>query len=156
MCVDCACGTRRYSACPPGTLPYNLEYPNSAAPLPYSRTWVVSHCENRPCPHMKQPPHETWNGITTRSPAFRFVTSLPTSSTIPIGSCPRMSPGGVMNAPSTSYRCRSEPQMLVVVTRMTASVGSSIRGSGTVSTSTLRLPCHVTAFIVGSFLSCSP
>lgn len=37
--------------------------------------------------------------------------------------------------------------MLVVVTLMIASVGFSILGSGTVSTLTLRFPCHVTAFI---------
>jgi predicted PurR-regulated permease PerM len=37
--------------------------------------------------------------------------------------------------------------MLVDVTSMMASVGSSILGSGTVSTRTSRLPCQVTAFI---------
>src|SRR3954451_4139915 len=52
-----------------------------------------------------------------------------------------------MNAPSTSYRCRSDPQMLVLVTRIIASVGSLIAGSGTVSTDTFRRPCHVTARI---------
>src|SRR6476619_1831248 len=52
-----------------------------------------------------------------------------------------MSPG-LMNAPSTSYRCRSDPQMLVLVTLMIASVGSLITGSGTVSTDTFRRPCH--------------
>src|ERR1700759_320012 len=36
--------------------------------------------------------------------------------------------------------------MLVDVTSMIASVGSSIFGSGTVSTRTSRLPCQVTAF----------
>src|ERR1700754_4408314 len=50
-----------------------------------------------------------------------------------------------MNAPRTSYRGRSEPQMLVLVTRIIASLGSLIAGSGTVSTDTLRRPCHVTA-----------
>jgi hypothetical protein len=35
--------------------------------------------------------------------------------------------------------------MLVDVIRTIASVGSSIFGSGTVSTRTSRLPCHVTA-----------
>ena len=54
------------------------------------------------------------NGITTRSPGLMCVTSGPTSSTIPIGSCPRMSPGA-RNGPRTSYRCRSEPQMAVDV-----------------------------------------
>src|ERR1700733_2758749 len=37
--------------------------------------------------------------------------------------------------------------MLVDVISMIASVGSSITGSGTVSTLTSRFPCHVTAFI---------
>jgi hypothetical protein len=41
--------------------------------------------------------------------------------TTPIASWPRMSPG-VMTAPRTSYRCRSDPQMLVLVTPMIASV----------------------------------
>ena len=50
------------------------------------------------------------NGTTTRSPGSMWVTSAPTSSTMPIGSWPRMSPG-VRYGPSTSYRCRSEPQI---------------------------------------------
>ena len=37
MCVFFTCGTRRYSAWPPGTPPYSFEYPNSAAPIPSSR-----------------------------------------------------------------------------------------------------------------------
>src|SRR3954454_3384307 len=146
MWVNCAWGTRRYSACPPGTWPYIFEYPNRAAPAPYSRTWVVSHCVYSCWSHMKQAPHDTWNGMTTRSPRLRAVISEPTSSTTPIASWPRMSPRS-RNAPRVSYRCRSEPQMLVVVTRMIASVGSSIFGSGTSSTRTSRLPCQVTAFI---------
>ena len=36
--------------------------------------------------------------------------------------------------------------MFVVVTRMTASVGASTKGSGTSSTETSRMPCQVTAF----------
>jgi hypothetical protein len=38
--------------------------------------------------------------------------------------------------------------MHVEVMRTIASVGSSILGSGTVSTRTSRLPCQVSAFIV--------
>ncbi len=52
------------------------------------------------------------------------------------------------NGPSTSYRCRSDPQIPDEVTLMIASSGSLIFGSGTVSTRTSRLPCQVTAFIV--------
>src|SRR5436305_3899314 len=43
--------------------------------------------------------------------------------------------------------CRSDPQILVDVTRTIASVASWIDGSGTVSTRTSRLPCQATAFI---------
>ena len=86
------------------------------------------------------------NGTTTRSPGLSRVTPGPTSSTMPIGSCPRTSPG-FRYGPSTSYRCRSEPQMAVEVIRTIASVGSSIRGSGTSSTRTSRLPCQVSAFM---------
>jgi len=85
-------------------------------------------------------------GITTRSPGVSWEIPLPTSSTIPIGSCPRMSPSS-RKGPSTSYRCRSEPQMPVEVIFTMASVGSWIVGSGTDSTRTSRLPCQVTAFM---------
>jgi hypothetical protein len=101
---------------------------------------------------MKQLPQAMLNGITTRSPRRMPVTAAPTSSTMPIGSWPRMSPSP-MKGPSTSYRWRSEPQMPLEVTRMTASVGSSIRGSGTVSTRTSRLPCQATAFMLVPFRS---
>jgi hypothetical protein len=37
--------------------------------------------------------------------------------------------------------------MLVVVTRMTASVGACTNGSGTSSTRTSFVPCQVTAFM---------
>ena len=47
---------------------------------------------------MKQCPQEMLNGITTRSPGLMCVTSAPTSSTMPIGSWPRMSPAS-RNAP---------------------------------------------------------
>src|SRR4051812_5579513 len=87
------------------------------------------------------------NGTATRSPGASWWTSEPTASTMPIGSWPRMSPGP-MKAPSTSYRCRSEPQMPLDVTRTIASVGCSIVGSGTSSTRTSCVPCQVNAFIV--------
>src|SRR3954469_8543340 len=114
--------------------------------MPVSCICVVSHCECSPCEHMKQVPQETLNGTTTRSPGASSVTSLPTSSTTPIGSCPSTSPSS-RNGPSTSYRCRSEPQMPLEVIRTITSVGSWIAGSGTVSTLTSRFPCQATAFI---------
>ena len=76
-------------------------------PAPGRRAWC-SRTAPRPCParapassrtatagsesHMQQCPHEMLNGTTTRSPGAMPVTSAPTSSTMPIGSCPRMSP----------------------------------------------------------------
>jgi len=50
-----------------------------------------------------------------------------------------MSPSS-MNAPSTSCRCGSDPQIPVEVIRTIASVGCSIVGSETVSTRTSRFP----------------
>src|SRR5215204_2735946 len=100
---------------------------------------------------MKQSPQEMLNGITTRSPGLICFTSEPTSSTMPIGSCPRMSPSS-MNGARISYRWRSEPQIAVDVTRTIASVGSLIDGSGTSSTRTSRLPWNVRAFISASSL----
>jgi hypothetical protein len=114
--------------------------------MPWSRTWVVSHWAKRLMRHMWQWPQAMLNGMTTLSPGLTAVTSGPTSSTRPIGSWPRMSPSP-MNGPRTSYRCRSEPQMAVVVILMIASFGSLSAGSGTSSTRTSRLPCQVRAFI---------
>ena len=69
--------------------------------MPWSVTWVVSHWDCSPWSHMKHEPQEMLNGITTRSPLAMWVTSEPTSSTMPIGSWPRMSPSP-MNGPRTS------------------------------------------------------
>jgi len=54
-----------------------------------------------PLSHIQQCPQEMFNGMTTRSPALMCVTSLPTASTMPIGSWPRMSPSS-MYGPRTS------------------------------------------------------
>ena len=93
---------------------------------------------------MKQWPQAMLNGTTTRSPGRRVVTASPTASTTPIGSWPRMSPSR-MNGAITSYKCRSDPHSPLLVMRMIASVGSSMVGSGTVSTRTSRGPCQVSA-----------
>ena len=58
-----------------------------------------------------------------------------------------------MYGPSTSYRCRSDPQIADEVILTIASVGCSIRGSGTSSTRTSRLPCQVTAFMMNTLRS---
>jgi hypothetical protein len=50
---------------------------------------------------MKQLPHATWKGMTTRSPGESSVTPEPTSSTMPIDSCPRIEPSS-MSGPKIS------------------------------------------------------
>jgi hypothetical protein len=98
-----ACGTRRYSACPPAKPPSMCENPNSPAgecPITLRAIsalgLVVSHAENSVRSQKKHDPHAITNGTTTRSPFFNFVTPLPTSTTTPIGSCPRMSPASIV------------------------------------------------------------
>src|SRR3712207_747897 len=104
----------------------------------YGLIFVLSQQEYIPRLQKKQFPQAMQNGITTRSPTFTFdlSTSGPTSSTTPIGSCPRTSPGFI-NGMKPSTRCKSEPQMQVDVTRIIASRLLRILGSGTSSTLTL-------------------
>ena len=63
-------------------------------------TWVVSHWDCSPRVHIQHEPQEMLKGTTTRSPGRMCVTPAPTSSTIPMGSCPSTSPAS-RNAPST-------------------------------------------------------
>src|SRR5205823_6411964 len=85
-------------------------------------------------------------GTITRSPTFRFLTSGPSSTTSPMNSWPRMSPCSRLGMKAL-YRCRSEPQIAVLVTRMMASCGLMIEGSGTFCTRTSSLPHQHSAFI---------
>src|SRR3954453_23865394 len=103
----------------------------------------------------QQAPQPIGKGTTTRSPFFSLLlsTSGPTSSTMPIGSWPRMSPG-FMKGMNPSTRCRSDPQMQVEVMRTIASRLLRILGSGTRSTLTLYGAHQIKAFIMtGSFRS---
>ena len=74
---------------------------------------------------------------STRSPGAIVVTAAPTSTTVPTASWPRIVPG-VTSGTSPLRMCRSVPQMVDVSIRTIASVGCSIRRSGTVSQT--RLP----------------
>ncbi|MNS43296.1 hypothetical protein D3C72_756940 [compost metagenome] len=78
--------------------------------------------------------------MITRSPGLRLVTPEPTSSMMPMNSWPMMSPGFMKGIMKPLYMCRSDPQMAVAVTRRTASRGSSMRGSGTLSMRMSRRP----------------
>src|SRR4051794_26013340 len=88
------------------------------------------------------------NGTITRSPTLilDLSTPVPTSTTSPMNSWPRMSPCRMVGM-KPSYRWRSDPQMHVEEILMIASRGLRILGSGTVSTLILPVPHHVTAFM---------
>jgi hypothetical protein len=54
-----------------------------------------SHSDVAPASHGAQLPQAMGKGTTTRSPTARFFTSGPTSTTSPMNSWPRMSPGSM-------------------------------------------------------------
>src|ERR1700722_657134 len=98
-----AYGTRKYSACPPAYPPSIWENPNNPAgdwPISSRATSAFgfdeSQSENSSRLQYQQVPHEMVNGTTTLSPFFSRVTPLPTSSTMPMGSWPRMSPASMV------------------------------------------------------------
>src|SRR3979411_2464083 len=103
--------------------------------------------------HAKQPPQEIVKGTTTPSPTLSFSLLMPgpSSTTSPINSWPSMSPCSRVGT-RPSYRCKSEPQMHVVVILITASRGLRIVGSGTSWTCIFSLPIQQTA-LMESFLS---
>src|SRR5215212_10962235 len=114
----------------------------------YGLVLVLSQQLHKPLLQNQQAPHAIGNGTTTRSPTFTLdlSTSGPTSSTMPIGSWPMMSPG-FMNGMNPSTRWRSDPQMQVDVIRTIASRRLRIFGSGTSSTFTLYGAHQTTAFM---------
>src|SRR3954469_7280295 len=115
----------------------------------YDLGLVLSQQLHSPCLQKKHLPQPIGNGTITRSPTFTLLvsTSGPTSSTMPIGSCPRTSPG-FMNGTKPSTKCKSEPQIHVDVTRTIASRLLMIFGSGIFSTFTLYGAHHTNAFII--------
>src|SRR3954467_1364563 len=100
--------------------------------LPKKPTWTQAVC--RPSWQNAHVPSENANGMTTTSPRLMVRPSAPTSSTTPIASCPMDWP--VSDGSIAPYGHRSLPQMQALVTRTTASVGSSILGSATSCTRT--------------------
>src|SRR5437773_7021021 len=88
--------------------------------------------------------------MITKSPCLIFRTSAPTSSTTPIASCPITRPVSLCSI--FLYGHKSLPQTQARVTRMRASVGSMICGSGTFSIRTSPALYMTVAFII-RFLS---
>ena len=74
-------------------------------------------------------PQEVMQEMRTLSPLRKPDTALPTSSTTPTPSCPRMRPSVTVGT-SPFRMWRSVPQMVDVVIRTTASVASWTLGLG--------------------------
>src|SRR5207302_1739212 len=115
--------------------PIMWEYPNRPEPeYPYAASikwafgFVLSQADQIFFLQKPQLPHAIVNGTTTRSPRRRFVTRCPVSSTVPMNSCPRMSPSSIVGM-KPSYKCKSDPQMAVRVILTMASCGLKIVGS---------------------------
>ena len=111
-----------------------------------SRTWVVSHWDMQALVAHEAVPAGDVEGDHHAVARAMWSTSEPTSSTTPIGSWPRMSPGS-MNGPSTSYRCRSEPQMPGRGHPDDGVGGMLDRGVGHRVHAHVVVPCQVTAFM---------
>src|SRR5712691_1823878 len=123
--VPSAWGTRTASACAPAT-----------STVPKNPPWMHDVCS--PSWQKTQVPSEYANGMTTTSPTFMVRTSAPTASTTPIASCPMWRPVSLCSI--VLYGQRSLPQMEARLTAMSASVCSTRRASGTVSTRTSPAP----------------
>ena len=80
--------------------------------------------EVHPVVQARQVPQAMLNGTDTRSPTLTRATPRAPSSTTPMFSWLSTLPCSTDARPS--YMCRSDPQMLVVVMRTSASVGASI------------------------------
>src|ERR1035437_1043785 len=115
--------------------------------MPYPKTRWSGQRLNSRREQNQQVPHGIMNDASTRSPAFTERTAAPASSTTPANSWPGMPPWST---------CRSLPQIAVVVTRSSTSVGSSMVGRGTSAISTRPMSTNVSARMCGSLLPASP
>src|SRR6188472_3355622 len=133
--VPSASGTRTASPWPP----------SSSVP-PHQPPCRQDVCS--PCAQNSQVPSDQANGATTRSPFFTVRTAAPTSSTTPMNSWPIRLPTSL--AAIELYGQRSLPQIHARVTRTRASVDSTSRASGTVSTRTSCVP-YISVARISSF-----
>src|SRR5689334_9820732 len=91
-------------------------------------------------------PHLVMAGTSTRSPTLNPLTASPIAVTVPTASWPRMRPS-VTAGTSPCRMCRSVPQIVVVSTLTTTSVGSLMAASGTSSHAFWPGPWYTRAFI---------
>src|SRR5436190_20693029 len=131
-----AYGTRTDSAWVP-----SIRWPK-IQPMPPT----VWQCEGMLRWQYSQRPHLVMAGTSTRSPALNPLTASPTSVTVPTASWPRMRPS-VTAGTSPCRMCRSVPQIVVVSTLTTTSVGSLMLASGTSSHAFWPGPWYTRAFI---------
>src|SRR5208282_1362619 len=113
------------------------------------------------CPlrQYSQVPSPWLNGTTTRSPFLKLRISLPTSSTTPQNSWPRIAPGcafSPIQLQSPDHACQSERQTPFASTRTMALLGAH-SGSGTFfTTSGFLVASNTAALICQSSLTPNP
>src|SRR5690348_3592087 len=107
---------------------------------------TVWQCEGMLRWQYSQRPHLVIAGTSTRSPTLKPLTASPVWVTVPTASWPRMRPS--VTAGTSPWRmCRSVPQIVVVSTFTTTSVGSLMAASGTSSQALRPGPWYTRAFI---------
>ena len=111
----------------------------------------VRHTFDCPLRQYSQVPSPWLNGTTTRSPFLKLLTSLPTSSTTPQSSWPKIWPGcatSPIQCQSPDHACQSERHTPLASTRISAPLGAH-SGSGTsCTTSGFLVPWNTAAFIL--------
>src|SRR6516164_3266932 len=113
---------------------------------------TVWQCEGMFRWQYSQRPHLVMAGTSTRSPTLNPLTASPTSVTVPTASWPRMRPS-VTAGTSPCRMCRSVPQIVVVSTLTTTSVGSEMAASGTSSHAFWPGPWYTRAFIQSTLVT---
>ena len=103
-----------------GRATYSAKAPSRPTPRPI----VWAHRWRRPARQWRQRPHTTWPSPLTRSPGWKSVTLLPTSTISPTNSWPTTSGGWMVVAAQGSQASmwRSVPQIPVRWTRMRTSL----------------------------------
>ena len=87
----------------------------------------------------RQAPQAEIRDTSTRSPAETVLTPVPTSSTVPTASWPRIRP--TVTSGVSPFECKSDPQIVVTQSLTMASVSSRRDGCGTSSTLWMRNEC---------------
>src|ERR687894_239664 len=136
---DTSWGTAYREVSAYGTRTYSAWVPSIRCPKIQPIPPTVWQCDGIPRWQYSQRPHLVIAGTSTRSSTENPRTASPTSVTVPTASWPRTRPS-VTASTSPCRMCRSVPQIVVVSTRTTTSVGSTTAASGTSSQALLSGP----------------